>query len=434
MSGSDAFRVLDGLFDRDASVGLTPCRQHRTLQPTRMVIAPYHLPVLLAVFRAPRSYTGQNMAELQLPGNPALLDRVIRRVIQLGARLAEPGEFTFRAFVGGKLDLTQAEGVAGTIAATSEGQRQAAQLLRAGTLGRFAESLVDTVGAQLALVEAGIDFVDQEDVVPIEPSVLLINLKPVLDKLADLLAHSRSWSEIEALPRVVLVGAPSTGKSTLFNALLGRPRAMISPLPGTTRDILAEPLELRGPGGEPVEVLLVDMAGLDAPQTALDRQVQAAAHQALDRADLILKISDAGRPDRHIAITAGCPTVHVATKADQTTRVHPNADLMTSAYTGEGMDQLKQAIAERIADRAVSVSGAMLSLTPRHEEALRRAVEHVQIAWTLVEPQRHLQALANVELVAGALRGALDALAGLGGTLTPEEVLGRVFSTFCIGK
>ena len=328
-----------------------------------MVIAPYRLPVLLAVFRAPRSYTGQDMAELQLPGNPALLDRVIRRVIQLGARLAEPGEFTFRAFVGGKLDLTQAEGVAGTIAATSEGQRQAAQLLRAGTLGRFAESLVDALGAQLALVEAGIDFVDQEDVVPIEPSVLLINLKPVLDKLADLLAHSRSWSEIEALPRVVLVGAPSTGKSTLFNALLGRPRAMISPLPGTTRDILAEPLELRGPGGEPVEVLLVDMAGLDAPQTAIDRQVQAAAHQALDRADLILQTSDAGSPDRHIAITAGCPTVHVATKADQTTRVHPNADLITSAYTGEGVDQLKQAIAERIANRAVSVSGAMLSLS-----------------------------------------------------------------------
>jgi len=196
----------------DSGGGLAPCVVPWMLCRARLIDPP--LPVLLAFFRGPRSYTGQDMAELQCPGHPALLDRVVHAAVASGARLAEPGEFTFRAFLAGKLDLTQAEGVAATIAATSDGQLHAAELLRRGELGRFAGGLVDQLADALALVEAGIDFVDEEGVVPIGPGDLDLRLARVERELHALLSHSRSWGALEALPRIVLVGRPSAGKST----------------------------------------------------------------------------------------------------------------------------------------------------------------------------------------------------------------------------
>lgn len=397
-------------------LGITPPKP-RTL--TRATLD--GLPLLVTYFQGPASYTGQTMVELQLPGNPALLDRILHRIIGLSSmvRLAEPGEFTARAFLAGKMDLPQAEGIAAAIAAVSDSELAAARLLREGKLGTFAAELVDALADALALVESGIDFTDQEDVVPIAPPELVERVTNLHARLTDLLAHSRSWGALEALPRVVLVGAPSAGKSTLFNALLGRQRTVVSAQPGTTRDVIAEPLTL--PGN--LEIMLVDIAGLDAAANALDQDVQQHARTAIESADLVLHISDG-----IAAVTfEGANVVHVHSKADLG---EGEGDIQVSALTGQNMDALRDMIVERVGDRAVSVSAQMLALQPRHEQAIRSAADHLAQAIELAESH----GLTHVELIAGACRAALDELAGLGGQMTPDDVIGRVFARFCIGK
>ncbi|MEM1027360.1 MAG: GTPase [Planctomycetota bacterium] len=420
LAGPESFAVLDQLVEaRSAAREITPGRLRHADLPD--------LPILVATFPGPRSYTGDDVAELQLSGHPALLDRVIHVVLGLGARLAEPGEFTFRAYTAGRLDLTQAEGVAATINAVSDGQLAAAAHLRDGELARFSVEQVDRLGNLLALVEAGIDFVDQEDVVPIAPRELADALAKVMGQMTTLLANSRSWGSVEALPRVVLVGPPSAGKSTLFNALLGHPRAVIDADPGTTRDVLAEPLVL--PDGE---VMLVDIAGLESADSALDRDVQRQAQDAIRSADLLLAVGDAALPDE-----TGPARLRVQTKYDLSPTEPPPrsdavVDIQVSGVTGEGLDTLRRAISQRLGDRAVSIHAELLALQPRHESALREALGCLQDASEHVDADAH--ALDEIEIVAGTIRQALDQLAGLGGQLTPDDVIGRVFSTFCVGK
>ncbi len=432
-SGQDTRRILAGLIDKPIA-DLLP----RQLTTVRLITPT--LPALLTLFDAPHSYTGQDSAELQVPGNAALLDRLLHLAIDAGARLAEPGEFTFRAYLAGKLDLTQAEGVAATINATSQGQLKAAKHLCDGELGTLARDLVDDLGTRLALVEAGIDFTDQEDVVPITPGDLDTHLSRIEAQLTNLLANSRSWGEVQALPWVVLMGAPSAGKSTLFNALLGQQRAVIDPLPGTTRDILCEPMTLTANNGTPSELMLVDIAGLNDPTTnltsPLDKQTQAAAQNALDRADLILHIIDLTQdqdiPPYHSTST---PTLTIHTKADlhpPPTTSHP--PLPVSALTGHNIDALKNAIANQLGDLPVSISADMLALQPRHEHALRSALTQLTHAREHLATQLTHRSLDDVELIADHLRQALNDLAGLGGQLTPDDVIGKVFATFCVGK
>lgn len=434
LSGGDTQSILDQILDQ-ASRATPP----RRLTPVRLKRPT--MPALLTRFDAPNSYTGQDAAELQVPGNPALLDRLLHAAIDAGARLAEPGEFTFRAYLAGKLDLTQAEGIAATINATSEGQLKAAQHLCDGELGAFARSLVDDLGTRLALVEAGIDFTDQEDVVPIGPGELDKHLTNTEARLNDLLNNSRSWGEVEALPWVVLVGPPSAGKSTLFNALLGRERAVIDPMPGTTRDVLCEPMKLTDPKGADRELMLVDIAGLDDVtgelNTPLNAQAQAAARAAIERADLIIRVTDITNATTAIPDTAtGKPTLTIYTKADLTHSSSTTSKdaLHVSALTGQYLHTLRDIIADRLGDLPVSISADMLALQPRHEQALRNARSQIRHARELLSPQLNAHALDDVELIAGHLREALNALAGLGGQLTPDDVIGRVFATFCVGK
>ncbi len=380
------------------------------------------IPALLTVFRGPRSYTGEDVAELQVPGNAALLDRLLHQLVAAGARLAEPGEFTFRAYLNGRLDLTQAEGVAATISAESDAQLGAATMLREGKLAAATRTLVDELGQALALVEAGIDFVDQEDVVPITAPDLRARLAGLQGGLSALLRRSRAWGALEALPRVVLVGPPSAGKSTLFNALLGHERAVIHDLPGTTRDVLAEPMKLPGVG----EVMLVDVAGLDAAEALLDREAQAAARRAIDAADLLLVLGDSP-----VALPPSIPRLHLLPKADVTCPV--GVGLPISAVTGQNLDVLRDEIARRVGEQGGRSAGDALALQPRHEAALREAHDRLAAAHELLAHET-ADALKNPELIAGRLRAALDALASLGGELTPDDVIGKVFATFCVGK
>jgi tRNA modification GTPase len=435
---------------RDVLAALVENPSPDTHAPHRLRMVRLVEPAIAAlahINQGPHSYTGEDAAELQVPGHPALLERLIQRAIAGGARLAEPGEFTFRAFTANKLDLTQAEGVAATIAATSDSQLRAATLLREGRLGTLAGQLVDELSEVLALVEAGIDFSDEEDVVPIGPPALADRLARMRASLGDLLARSRSWGAVEALPRVVLVGPPSSGKTALFNALLGKQRAVVDATAGTTRDVLEEPLTVVDARGRSIELMLVDLAGLDEPGEALSAQMQQAAQAAIERADLLITVQATDHAETWpppIELPETSPRLAVQTKADLLNTAPASADaspaphqpapLPISTVTGQNIDALRAALAGQLSDRATSLSGDMLALQPRHEQAIRTAIERLDAAAKALAPQRDAPAIAEPEVVADLMRGALDALAGLGGRMSPDDVLGKVFSTFCIGK
>lgn len=439
LSGPQAFELLDRLCVEPVSGPPRTMLQGRIVWDEPVAEAPLSLPALIAKFLAPASYTGQDSVEIQLPGNPFILERLQRRLSELGGRPAEPGEFTFRTFLAGKLDLTQAEGIAASINAVSEAQLQAATMLRQGHLGQLAESLVDRLGSLLALIEAGIDFIDQEDVTPISPADLLAGLEGAFTEILTLLQRSRRWASLDDQPRIVLAGPPSSGKSTLFNALLGQSRAVVHRKAGTTRDLLMEPLRLSDEHGRSIEVLLVDLAGLDEPHTALDREAQRAARQAIDRADLRLSIRDDDRP--HAPLPGSAPVLRVRTKADRAaigTSASGSAayDLCLSAHTGQGLDELRRHIVARLGQRAVSLGGESLALQRRHRAALEEAAAQLQGAIDELRPEVEAGSanLVNAELLAGLIRAALDALASLGGRMSPDDIIGRVFATFCCGK
>ncbi len=389
----------------------------RGARPARLHADGLDLACLALFSPAPRSYTGEASVELQLPGSPPLLDRVIDALLASGrlrgiaARRAEPGEFTARAYLNGRMTLTEAEGVAATIAARSDAQLRAAGLLSAGRLATMAHELAERLARSLALVEAGIDFTDQDDVVAIAPDDLCTQLSLVRHRVDAVLEHAVGSEQLEAIPWVVLAGPANAGKSTLFNALLGHRRAVVSSVAGTTRDVLTEPLTIDTPHG-PAEVMLVDIAGADSAAGDLDEKMQDAAARAINRADLVIR----------------CARGLAPAPADDEIPVH------VDALTDTGLDDLRHRIAERLADRAVSLSADTLALLPRHEAALRSAQRNLLDALDLVEPIRDQQTLSQPELVAASLRMALDELAGLAGDVTPDDILGRIFATFCVGK
>lgn len=400
------------------------------------------LATIAMVFPGPQSYTGENLLELQVPGNPLLLERIVDMMLSsarsrsLPARRAEPGEFTARAFFNGKLTLTQAEGVAATIAAQSDAELRAAHLLTTGTLGAFAHRLMNQLASALALVEAGIDFTDQEDVVAIAPEALHDRLLHLRAEIESHLRRSVGIEQLQAIPWVVLVGEPNAGKSSLFNALLGHERAVVSNIAGTTRDVLAEPLAIGTSRGS-AEVMLVDLAGLDDGASPVNRLMQLAAQHAIDRAELILRCVPVDEP---APIPIGDRELLVRTKADlaaaaaSTARGLTHDRILVSARSGDGLHGLRHAIAQRLATRAVSLAADAMALSARHESALRSAHLNLTEAIALIQPHRAGRSLPNAELVASAMRAALDDLGALAGEMTPDDILGRIFATFCVGK
>jgi tRNA modification GTPase len=400
----------------------------RALLRTTISLGSLRLPVLLAAFPAPHSYTGEDLAELQFAGSPFLVERVLQSLTSLpGVRLAQPGEFTARAYFNGRLTLQQAEGVAAVISAGTREQLDAARDLLAGRTGDSYRALTEELATLLALVEAGIDFTDQEDVVAIDAPTLARRLTTLRDSITRHLGGEQAAESLSTLPRVALVGRPNSGKSTLFNALLGRRRAVASPHAGTTRDVLSETLDLSHDAPGAPSVLLQDLAGLDE-HAGPD---QSAARAALAAADLLLWCDPTGRFDARPLSLPPLPTLRVRTFADQPHPTHPHAtreDLAVCALDGWRLPMLRRAIADAA---TVSRGAGIAALLPRHRRALLAARTCIDEALALIQGAARI---AEPEVVAQSLRLALDELAELSGRITPDDVLGRVFASFCVGK
>jgi tRNA modification GTPase len=413
------------------------------------------LAVRVIISIAPRSYTGEDTLEIILPGNPALVERVIDVLCTEGdadqpVRRAGPGEFSARAYLNGKLTIEEAEGVSATIAAGNEAELLAARRAMRGDDAKGWRAWTDEAATLLALVEAGIDFTDQEDVVAITTSELSRRAGGLRGQIASTLGGERAAAVARHVPRVVLAGRPNAGKSTLLNALLGRRRAVVSALAGTTRDLLVEGVDLSRlvPGGPEIE--LVDMAGLETAEDAgfggghatdrpIEREMRSRALAAIESADVVLWCDPDGRFDEAdgIAPDARAAVVRVLTKADRAwTRPegHAPADesdvVPVCALDGWNLTALAARIADAVArSRASAASGAGHGLLARHRRALAEAEGALSKVAALGEGEGRDDAA-----IAAALREALDALGSITGHLSPDDVLGLVFARFCVGK
>lgn len=369
---------------------------------------------LALYFAAPRSATGEEVVELQAHGAPAIAEGLVAAAVALGARRARPGEFTRRALANGRVDLARAEGIGRLAAAASRGEARRALGLVRGELSERVEALREELLAVLADLEAPLDFA--EDVEADGDAGALARVGRVRGELARLGAFVGAGRVDAPLPTVVLVGAPNAGKSTLFNALVGEDRALVTAAPGTTRDAVSEVVEI---GGE--RVRLIDTAGLRPAQEMVERLGVEAARRAAASADLLVLAS---APDAPLGgdetLPGGVPVLRVATKADLGAADGEGA-LPVSARTGRGLDALRKEIAERLG--ASGETGGWGAL-PRQGEALRRAAEALG----------PLSGELPGELAAVGVRAALQALGEITGETATEELLDRIFERFCVGK
>lgn len=395
------------------------------------------LPASVCLFRRPRSYTGQDMVELHLLGAPVVLAMVMEALLGAGARRAEPGEFTARAYLAGRLDIAQVHGVAAMISARSDRQLQAAERLLHGALSRTANAAREELADLLSLVEGALDFADEpiEFIAPQQLRERLAGVRDRLQRVADAGLRAERWGR---LPRVVLRGPPNAGKSSLMNRLSGLDRAICAPIAGTTRDVLSAPLQL-----EASECLLIDAAGESEPTTELDVRTQDAAQRAIADADLVLAVCDVSRGPVVIAEdSGGVSTITVANKSDLLTSEQMaelgsqaatrNALCITSALTGDGCDSLRQAIEARLGERSVDPDDATIALMAEHREGLQNAIAALDRAVSIAAMSA--DSLDDADLVALELRAAADHLGKLVGQDLPDELLGRIFARFCVGK
>jgi len=365
---------------------------------------------ILLVFRAPRSYTGEDLVEFQTHGSPAVLRRVMEVLVAEGARPAGRGEFTFRAYLNGKMDLAQAEAVLALIEAEGELARRQALRALEGALSRRIEALENRLLNLLAHIQALLDY-PEEGVEPLEAER---TIREVLAEVEALLAQAKASRLAQKGARLALIGAPNAGKSSLLNALLGYERALVSPIPGTTRDYLEAPLELFG-----IPLVAVDTAGVRETEDPVERMGVERALGIAEEADLVLYVVDRSQPKPAPPPLPWARTLKVATKSDLPPAWEDPEFLPVSSLTGEGLDRLKEAVREAL----LGGGGGEVLLTERQVEALLRARERLEEALSLPE-----------DLMGLALEEAARALALLTGKEVAEEVVARVFQNFCVGK
>ena len=381
--------------------------------------------VVITWFAAPASYTGDDVVEISAHGSPVLLDRIVRNAMAAGARLAAPGEFTLRAFLNGKLDLVQAEAVADLIDAVTPAQARLAFDQLDGTLSHALATIGEALFDLRVRLEASLDFPD-EGYHFVEPGAVARECEAVRAQVVALLATARRGRLLREGCRVALVGAPNVGKSLLFNALLGSSRAIVTPVAGTTRDLLTERCDIGG-----LAVTLIDTAGVRESDEAIEQEGIARARQAADAADVCVLVLDRSQPyPSGQDVASGGATVIVANKSDLPAAwngEHERDAIAASALTGDGLDAVRRAIVQ------AAVASESLEDTPAIANARHTALlERVEAR--LGDAAEQAGSGEGEEIVLATLQDAFAALDEIVGKRSSEDVLRQIFARFCIGK
>jgi tRNA modification GTPase len=391
--------------------------------------------VVATLFEGPRSYTGEDTLEISCHGSPFIARKILADLLARGCRPAEPGEFTKRAFLNGRMDLSQAEAVMDLISARSERALEAARQVLRGALGRHLAGLVDGIVAALATVEAHIDFPD-EDLPAEDRGRLEGRISAVLEGTRLLLATERTGALLREGIRTVILGEPNAGKSSLLNRIVGSERAIVSPEPGTTRDFIEERVSVGAHG-----LRLVDTAGLNADARGIERLGIEKTLDSAARADLFLLVLDATRPTPPLpAALSGriipSNTLVVLNKTDLLGDRAPRAAVppagfpvaAVSALTGDGLGPLLAAIARLAEGLQTTVGEERIAINVRHAHYL--ALAHA----CLEDALSKVRSGGPAELLASDLRGALGAFGEIAGKVDNERMLDQLFASFCIGK
>lgn len=440
ISGPRALAVADRVF--------TPCGA-KSCKPSEAVSHTIHYgkvmrdgrqldEVLCAVMRAPRTFTREDVVEITCHGGVLSTKTVLDRVLECGARPALPGEFTQRAFLNGRIDLAQAEAVADLIHARTELALTAANEQLAGKLSQRINQLRDELMLTLAHIEAHIDF-PEEDIAPDTQTQLEGRMVRAIEFIEELLRTANEGQILRRGIRAAIVGRPNAGKSSLLNQLLGHDRAIVSPVPGTTRDTIEETANVRG-----IPVVFIDTAGLREATDEIESEGVRRSRASLAKAELILHVLDAGEPlhpddEKLLHDFVDRKRIIIRNKIDLPTRLVFESKIRNSksemvpqvdvcSKSGAGIEHLKDTIKSLVWSGRISADNSQVAINSRHQDALKRACGSLRLALEA------LRGNASLEFVALDLRQGIAAVGEIVGKTTTEDLLDAVFSQFCIGK
>jgi len=427
ISGSSAFRIADQIFLSSHRPSQSPTHTihyGKIINPqTKEIIDT----VLVSVFRAPKSYTGEDMVEISCHGGTLVAETILKLLLEQGARLAEPGEFTKRAVLLGKMDIAQAEAVLDLVCAKTEKARRSAIAQLVGALSKVIDEVSDELKDILSQTENALEFEEDERMNPVEK--IKAKLRKIEQKIKKIIKKGETERFLREGATVVIVGKPNVGKSSIFNRLLGRERAIVTEIPGTTRDCIEERTIVAG-----IPVRLVDTAGLRPTKNKIETLGVNKTYDYLTEADLVLLIFDNSKPlsaeDKEVlSASEGKRRLLILNKIDLKrkfdlnflNRLNGKKIIKTSARYNQGINELRTALANQF--RSNDEDGYFIT-NRRHIEALKRA----QNALNQAQKESYL------ETIAYEIKTALDALGEITGKVTNEEILNRIFAQFCIGK
>ncbi|MCG8379804.1 MAG: tRNA uridine-5-carboxymethylaminomethyl(34) synthesis GTPase MnmE [Proteobacteria bacterium] len=384
---------------------------------------------IIIYFKAPASYTGEDVIECHLHGSRILLDVLLDEIYSLGARAARPGEFTERAFLNNKMDLVQAEAVADLIDSSSKKAARSAMQSLSGMFSRQVLDLREQIFKASSLIEASLDFTEEEDVgIKLEPVLSTINES--INYLSELLKKAEAGSILSKSPSIVIIGPPNVGKSSIINYLSRNDSAIVSARPGTTRDIIKETVLLEGN-----LFTLIDTAGIHATEDEIELEGINRTNKATNMADLVLYVIDASKDDKQQLTEASksipdfVKTTVVRNKIDLCNKedlIRNEKDIFVSAKTGEGMEILIQQICKSL--EYTSAENDIIFARKRHIDAIKRISESLNRTLEAIEKN------SGLEIIAEELRQSLNGFDEITGKTTTDDILGEIFSRFCIGK
>lgn len=427
LSGPNSFIATDKIFRGQTKV--SECKSH-TIHYGHVYNNQNELidDVLIYVFRAPNSYTGENSVEISTHGSSFIVEKIIALLLEHDVRLAEPGEFTKRAFLNGRIDLAQAEAVADVINSRTDASLRGARNQLDGLLSQKVDSLREMLVNTSSLIELELDFAE-EDLEFVSKREVLHNIEAIREELQKLMASYSFGRIIKDGVNVALVGKPNVGKSSLLNYLLKEARAIVSEIPGTTRDIIREELSIDG-----ILFRLYDTAGIRTTEDSIEKEGVFRSREAIKNADVVLFMDDATSDyssdlfDEILTLTDANRVLKVANKVDLAEEDHSKYDLGISAKTGEGINILFKRLKEKsVGSQSYSEKSAVVS-NLRHYSALKKAKD------SLEDAEKSIKENLSGEFVATDLRNAESSLGEIIGKVTSDDILNNIFAKFCIGK